>query len=378
MTGSDPKTDLHRYLQDAREALLWKLDGLSEYNIRRPMVPTGTNLLGLIKHAASVELGYFGDCFGRPFSEPLPWLEDDAEPNADMWATADESREQITGLYRRAWAHSDATIGTLALDAIGHVPWWPDNRSEVTLHKILVHMIAETDRHAGQADIVRELIDGATGLRDGNDSMAPGDQAWWASYRSRLERVAREVGGRIPSHGTMNYEHLDDEAAMNDERENLSWQGFGEASRELAKVIAADGFEPDLILSIARGGLFLAGSLGYALAVKNLHVMNVEFYDGVGTTLDMPVMLPPVPSAVDFSAKKVLIADDVADSGRTIELVHTFIKDHVEDVRSAVIYEKPRSVIKCDYVWKRTDRWINFPWSCEGPVVERAGQVFDA
>jgi len=165
---------------------------------------------------------------------------------------------------------------------------------------------------------------------------------------------------------------------MDDERENLSWQGFGAASRELAKVIAADGFEPDLILSIARGGLFLAGSLGYALGVKNLHVMNVEFYDGVGTTLDMPVMLPPVPSAVDFSAKKVLIADDVAGSGRTIELVHTFIKDHVEDVRSAVIYEKPRSVIKCDYVWKRTDRWINFPWSSEGPVIERAGQVFDA
>jgi uncharacterized protein len=176
----------------------------------------------------------------------------------------------------------------------------------------------------------------------------------------------------------MNYDHLDDEAAMNDERENLSWQRFGEASRELAKVIAADGFEPDLILSIARGGLFLAGSLGYALAVKNLHVMNVEFYDGVGTTLDMPVMLPPVPSAVDFSAQKVLIADDVADSGRTIELVHTFIKDHVEDVRSAVIYEKPRSLMKCDYVWKRTDRWINFPWSSEAPVVERVDQVLDA
>src|SRR5256885_13255059 len=101
MTGSDPKTDLHRYLQDAREALLWKLDGLTEYNIRRPMVPTGTNLLGLIKHVASVELGYFGDTFGRPSGERLPWLEDDAEPNADMWATAEESREQITGLYRR-------------------------------------------------------------------------------------------------------------------------------------------------------------------------------------------------------------------------------------------------------------------------------------
>jgi len=163
-----------------------------------------------------------------------------------------------------------------------------------------------------------------------------------------------------------------------DEREDLSWQAFGEASRELAKVIAADGFVPDLILSIARGGLFLAGALGYALAVKNLHVVNVEFYDGVGTTLDMPVMLPPVPSAVDFSAKKVLISDDVADSGRTIELVHTFVKDHVDEVRTAVIYEKPRSVIRCDYVWKRTDRWINFPWSCEAPVVQRAGQVLDA
>ena len=187
------KTDLHRYLQDAREALLWKLDGLSEYNIRRPIVPTGTNLLGLIKHVASVELGYFGDCFGRPSGEPLPWLEDDAEPNADMWATVDESREQITGLYRRAWAHSDATIGTLALDASASAVV-AGEPSEVTLHKILVHMIAETDRHAGQANIVRELIDGTTGLRKGNDNMAPGDQAWWESYRSRLERTAREAG----------------------------------------------------------------------------------------------------------------------------------------------------------------------------------------
>src|ERR1700752_5513191 len=118
---------------------------------------------------------------------------------------------------------------------------------------------------------------------------------------------------------------------MNDERENLSWQRFGEASRELAKIIAADGFEPDLILSIARGGLFLAGALGYALAVKNLHVMNVEFYDGIGPTLDMPVMLPPVPSAVDFSAKKVLIADDVADSGKTLELVRGFVAGHVAE-----------------------------------------------
>jgi uncharacterized damage-inducible protein DinB len=193
MTESDPKADLRRYLQAGREALLWKLEGLSEYDVRRPLVPTGTNLLGLVKHVASVEAGYLGDTFGRPFGEPLPWFDDGAEPNADMWASAEESREQIVGLYHRVWAHSDATIDALALDAVGHVPWWPSDRSEVTLHRILVHMIAETDRHAGHADIVRELIDGAAGLRDGNDNMAPGDQGLWLDYRSRLERAAQEA-----------------------------------------------------------------------------------------------------------------------------------------------------------------------------------------
>jgi hypothetical protein len=196
MAKADPKADLHRYLQVARDALLWKLDGLPEYDIRRPLTPTGTNLLGLIKHVASIELGYFGDTFGRPSGEPLPWFEDGAEPNADMWATAGESRDQIVGLYHRAWAHSDATIDALAVDATGRVPWWPVDRREVTLHQILVHMTTETHRHAGHADILRELIDGAVGLRDGNDNMAPGDQAWWESYRSRLERAAREA-----SHG---------------------------------------------------------------------------------------------------------------------------------------------------------------------------------
>lgn len=194
MTGSDPKADLHRYLQTAREALLWKLEGLPEYDIRRPLTPTGTNLLGLIKHVASVELGYFGATFGRPSDEPLPWYADDAEPNADMWATAAETREQIVSLYHRAWAHSDATIDTLALDALGDVPHWPGDRSEVTLHQILVHVIAETHRHAGHADIVRELIDGSAGLRKDNDNMAPGDQAWWENYWSRLQCVAQEAG----------------------------------------------------------------------------------------------------------------------------------------------------------------------------------------
>jgi Protein of unknown function (DUF664) len=110
-----------------------------------------------------------------------------------MWAKADETRAQIVGLYRRAWAHSDATIAALPLDTIGHVPWWPAEHNEVTLHHIVVRVIAETHRHAGHADIVRELIDGAAGLLDGNDNLPAGDRAWWESYRSQVERAARAV-----------------------------------------------------------------------------------------------------------------------------------------------------------------------------------------
>lgn len=196
MDAAAAKADLHRYLQVAREALLWKLEGTSEYDARRPLVPTGTNLLGLVKHLAGVEAGYFGSVFGRPFPEPLPWFADDAEPNADMWATAEESRDDVIGLYRRVWSHADATITELDLDTIGTVPWWPKDRRDVSLHRILVHVTTETHRHAGHADIVRELIDGAAGLREGNDNLAPGDDAWWAAYRERLEQVAREVDGR--------------------------------------------------------------------------------------------------------------------------------------------------------------------------------------
>ena len=162
------------------------------------------------------------------------------------------------------------------------------------------------------------------------------------------------------------------------DREELTWGLFGTASRELAQAVADDGFSADLILSIARGGLFVAGSLGYALDVKNLHVMNVEFYTGIDQRLDLPVMLPPVPNAVDLAGATVLIADDVADTGATLKLVRDFCADEVADVRCAVIYEKPRSEVKCEYVWKRTDRWINFPWSVQAPVVRRAGQVLDA
>ncbi|WP_405586544.1 DinB family protein [Streptomyces sp. NBC_01190] len=195
MTVSDAKADLRRYLQYARDALVWKLDGLGEYDIRRPLTPTGTNLLGLVKHVTGAERGYLGDTFGRPAGGQLPWA-DSGEPNADMWATAEESREQIVGLYRQTWAHSDATIDALPLDAVGRVPWWPSAVSEVTLNHAVIRVIADTHRHAGHADILRELVDGAVGMNEGNTSMAPGDAAWWESYRGRVERAAEEAAGR--------------------------------------------------------------------------------------------------------------------------------------------------------------------------------------
>ncbi|MFD4027287.1 DinB family protein [Streptomyces sp. NPDC058576] len=194
MNLSDPKDVLRFYVQNARDALLWKLEGLSEYDIRRPLTPTGTNLLGLVKHVASIELGYLGDTFGRPSGESLPWVAQGAEANADMWATASESREQIVGLYRRAWAHADATLDALALDTVGRVPWWPAGRDDVTLHHAVVRVIGDTHRHAGHADILRELIDGAVGMNLGNTSMPPGDAAYWEGHRERLERAALDAG----------------------------------------------------------------------------------------------------------------------------------------------------------------------------------------
>ncbi|WP_375481131.1 phosphoribosyltransferase [uncultured Jatrophihabitans sp.] len=157
-------------------------------------------------------------------------------------------------------------------------------------------------------------------------------------------------------------------------REVLTWELFGTASRELAELVHADGYEPDLILSIARGGLFVAGALGYALDVKNLHLVNVEFYTGVDERLDLPVMLPPVPAPVDLSGARVLVADDVADTGATLALVKEFCREHVAEVRCAVVYEKPRSTVSCEYVWRETDRWIDFPWSALPPVTGAASK----
>jgi hypothetical protein len=193
MTVTDAKADLREYLQTAREALLWKLDGLSEYDIRRPLVRTGTNLLGLIRHQTAAERGYFGVTFGRPSPEPVSW--DDSSTDWDLLAQANESRDFITGRYRRAWAHADATISDLPLDAVGHVPWWPAATNDVSLHQILVHMTAETARHAGHADIIRELIDGSAGLTAGYSNLTPRDEAHWDSYRTQVEQIARVAAG---------------------------------------------------------------------------------------------------------------------------------------------------------------------------------------
>ncbi|MFG2776354.1 DinB family protein [Streptomyces prunicolor] len=191
MISPDFKADLRVILQDARDTLLWKLEGLSEYDIRRPMTPTGTNLLGLVKHLAGAEAFYFGTVFGRPVDGPALWIAGDAEPNADLWATPDETREQIVGDYRRICAHSDATIEALPLDAVGRMPG--EAGTELTLHRTLVHMTYETSRHAGHADVVRELVDGTVGQRVGGTNMAPGDASWWEEHRDRVEQAAKEA-----------------------------------------------------------------------------------------------------------------------------------------------------------------------------------------
>jgi uncharacterized damage-inducible protein DinB len=189
--AADPaKAVLLGYLRVRRADLLAKIDRLGEYEVRRPMTPTGTNLLGLVKHVASVELGYFGEVFGRPARE-LPWNAEGAEPDGDMWAFPDETRAEIVELHHYSAAHSDATIEALPLDARGEVPWWRPERRVVTLQQILVHMIAETARHAGHADILRESIDGTIGNGPADPNIPQRSAAEWEAYRSRLEEAAR-------------------------------------------------------------------------------------------------------------------------------------------------------------------------------------------
>ena len=178
---------LLRYLQRERDNLLGTLDGLSEYDARRPMTPTGTSLLGLVKHVATVEIGYLGECVGRPWPEPIPWTSDEAyEAGLDMYAAADEPLEMILDLYRRSWTHADESVRTLGLDAPASVSWWPEERRVTTLGYLLVHLLAETAHHAGHADIVREAIDG----RAGEDHDELGDAEFWSSYVARVQAAA--------------------------------------------------------------------------------------------------------------------------------------------------------------------------------------------
>jgi hypoxanthine phosphoribosyltransferase len=152
------------------------------------------------------------------------------------------------------------------------------------------------------------------------------------------------------------------------EQLRMTWDELGTGSRALAEQVAADGFRPDFILGISRGGLLVAGALAYSLGVKNTFTMSVEFYTGIDERLDMPMILPPVPHLVDLHESRVLVADDVADTGQTLVLVKEFLEGKVDEVKIACLYEKPRSVVHCDYVWERTDRWIVFPWSADDPT----------
>ncbi|ROP47927.1 uncharacterized protein DUF664 [Streptomyces sp. PanSC9] len=183
------KDNLHGRLRRDRKALLWKLDGLSEYDVRRPLTATGTNLLGLVKHVAGVEARYFGEVFDRPSPEPLPRWED--HDGSDLWATEDETRDQIIESYRRTWEHSDATINELPLDAPGHVPWWPEPYPNTNLFAIMLHVLSESVRHTGHADILREGLDGRTGLRAEHEQRI--DQEARAAYCAKIEQAARSA-----------------------------------------------------------------------------------------------------------------------------------------------------------------------------------------
>jgi uncharacterized damage-inducible protein DinB len=192
-----PKATLQHYLQTSREALLWKLDGLDERDLRMPRTPTGTSLIGIVKHMANVEIGYFGDTFGRAWPTPHERVSEDdfeADPQADWYATESETCDQLADLYRRVWTFADATIAELPFEALGHVPWWPEDRNPVSLHRILTHVVVDLARHVGHADILREQIDGAAGLREDMSNLP--EQQDWAAYVAELTRLADRQADR--------------------------------------------------------------------------------------------------------------------------------------------------------------------------------------
>lgn len=183
------KEYLHSDLREIRQTMLRKLDGLSEYAVRRPLTSTGTNLLGLVKHLTVAEARYFGEVFGRPFPEPVPRWDDLEQRGTDLWATEHETREEITSRYQRACEHSDATIAALDIDSPGHVPWWP--RPDVLLFNVLVHLLTETSRHAGHADILREQLDGVVEMDAEAMAKRGQDAAFWEARRAEIERAAK-------------------------------------------------------------------------------------------------------------------------------------------------------------------------------------------
>ncbi|HET7326432.1 MAG TPA: DinB family protein [Nocardioidaceae bacterium] len=188
---TEPRATLRHYLQSNRDALLWKLGGLSERDLRMPRTPTGTNLIGIVKHMANVEIGYFGDTFGREWPTPEERIPDEVfevDPQADWYATETETCDGIIDLYRRVWSFADATIEELPLDALGRVPWWRQEYNPVTLERIIVHVIDDLARHVGHADILREEIDGAAGLRAEATNLP--EQQDWPAYVARLTDLA--------------------------------------------------------------------------------------------------------------------------------------------------------------------------------------------
>ena len=187
-----------------------------------------------------------------------------------------------------------------------------------------------------------------------------------------MSGVNDSTGGNGATPSTEAVANTEDDPTGAVEREVLTWEVFGTACRELAQVVADDdGWAPDVVVAVARGGLTVAGAVAYALGVKNCGAMNVEFYTGVDQRLDVPILLPPTLDLLDVTGLRVLVVDDVADTGHTLRLVREVLAQHVAEARTAVLYHKPRSVVVPHYSWRRTDAWIVFPWSAHPPVTPR-------